>query len=111
MPVLHIAMSEIDMDRLPRMKDYLKAEDLNGDACVTLAAEILKGAANKLSSAAITASRHPSKENLAHLNSCRAYYESDWFKMLTCGAVEDGAGVARSIIRRALRGMKMEAPT
>ena len=111
MPVLHIAMSEIDMDRLPRMKDYLKAEDLDTDACVTLAAEILKGAANKLSQAAITASKHPSKENLAHLKACRDFYESDWFKVLTCGAVEDGAGVARSIIRQALRGMKMEATT
>lgn len=43
-------MSEMDMDRLPRMKDTLRPEDLNTDACVTLAAEILKGAANALSS-------------------------------------------------------------
>lgn len=104
-------MSEMDMDRLPRMKDTLRPEDLNTDACVTLAAEILKDAANALASAAITASRHPSKENLAHLNSCRAFYESDWFKILTCGAVEDGAGIARMIIRRALRGTKVEEAT
>lgn len=84
---------------------------MNTDACVTLAAEILKGAANALASAAITASRHPSKENLAHLNSCRAFYESDWFKILTCGAVEDGAGIARMIIRRTLRGTKVEKTT
>lgn len=101
-------MSEMDMDRLPRMKDTLRPEDLNTDACVTLAAEILKGAANALSSAAVTASRRPSKENLAHLKNCRAFYESDWFKILTCGAVADGAGIARQIIRRALRGTKVE---
>jgi hypothetical protein len=104
-------MSEMDMDRLPRMKDTLRPEDLDTDACVTLAAEILKGAAGELSSAAVSAARHPSKENLAHLNSCRAFYESDWFKILTCGAVEDGAGVARMIIRRALRGTKVEEAT
>ena len=104
-------MSEMDMDRLPRMKDTLRPEDLNTDACVTLAAEILKGAAGELSSAAFSAARRPSKENLAHLNTCRAFYESDWFKILTCGAVSDGAGIARMIIRRALRGTKVEETT
>lgn len=104
-------MSEMDMDRLPRMKDTLRAEDLNTDACVTLAAEILKGAANELSSAAVSAARHSSKENLAHLNACKSFYESDWFKVLTLGAVEDGASVARQIIRTALRGTKVEETT
>lgn len=99
------------MDRLPRMVDYLKAEDLDGDACVTLAAEILKGAAQELTTAAITAARHPTKANLDHLKACRGFYESDWFKVLTCGAVADGAGIARQIIRRALRGTKAEVET
>ena len=111
MPVLHTAMSEKDMDRLPRMKDYLKAEDLDGDACVTLAAKILKGAAQELTTAAITAARHPTKANLDHLKTCRGFYESDWFKVLPCGAVADGAGIARQIIRRALRGTKAEVET
>ena len=35
MPVLYVAMSELDMDRLPRMKDTLRPEDLNTEACVT----------------------------------------------------------------------------
>ena len=104
-------MSEMDMDARPRMKDYLKAEDLDTDACVTLAAEILKGAANELSQAASAAARQPSRGNLAHLNACRGFYESDWFKILTCGAVEDGAGIARQIIRNALRGTKAEETT
>lgn len=99
------------MDRLPRMVDYLKAGDLDTDACVTLAAEILKGAANELSSAAVTAARHPTKSNLDHLKACRAFYESDWFKILTCGAVADGPGVARQIIKQALRGTKAEVET
>ncbi len=99
------------MDRLPRMKDYLKAEDLDTDACVTLAAEILNGAAKDLSQAASAAVKQPIKGNLAHLNACRSFYESDWFKILTCGAVEDGAGIARQIIRNALRGTKVEETT
>lgn len=104
-------MSEMDMDRLPRMVDYLKAGDLNTDACVLLAAEVLKGAANELTSAAVHATRHPSRENLAHLNACRSFYESDWFKILSLGAVEDGASVARQIIRMALRGTKVDETT
>lgn len=32
MPVLYVAMSEKDMDQMPRMKDYLKADDLDTDA-------------------------------------------------------------------------------
>ena len=104
-------MSEMDMDRLPRMVDYLKAGDLNTDACVTLAAEVLKEAANELTSAAVHAARHPNKENLAHLNVCRSFYESDWFKILSLGAVEDGASVARQIIKQALRGTKVEVET
>jgi hypothetical protein len=104
-------MSEMDMDRLPRMVDYLKAGDLNTDACVTLAAEVLKEAANELTSAAVHVARHPSRENLAHLNFCRSFYESDWFKVLSLGAVEDGSSVARQIIRMALRGTKVEETT
>lgn len=99
------------MDRLPRMKDALRPEDLDTDACVTLAAAILKGAANELATAAITAARHPIKANLDHLNACLGFYESDWFKVLTCGAVADGPGVARRIIKQALRGTKAEVET
>ena len=104
-------MNEMDMDRLPRMKDTLRPEDLDTDACVTLAAEILKGAANELATAAVSAARHPTKANLAHLKACRGFYESDWFKVLTCGAVADGPGVARQIIKQALRGTKAEVGT
>lgn len=96
------------MDQMPRMVDYLKADDLDTDACVTLAAEVLKGAANELTTAAVSAARHPTKANLDHLKNCRSFYESEWFKVLTCGAVADGPGVARQIIKQALRGTKAE---
>ena len=99
------------MDRLPQMKDTLRPEDLNTDACVTLEAEVLKGAANELATAAVSAARHPTKANLDHLKACRGFYESDWFKILTCGAVADGPGVARQIIKQALRGTKAEVGT
>lgn len=104
-------MSEMDMDRLPRMKDTLRPEDLDTDACVTPAAEVLKGAANELATAAVSAARHPTKANLDHLKACRGFYESDWFKILTCGAVADGPGVAWQIIKQALRGTKAEVGT
>ena len=87
-------MSEMDMDARPRMKDYLKAEDLDTDTCVALAAEILKGAAYDLTIAAQRAAHCPDKGNLGHLKACRAFYASNWFKVLTCGAVADGRGVA-----------------
>lgn len=104
-------MSEMDMDARPRMKDYLNAEDLDTDACVTLAAEILKGAAQDLTIAAHRAAHCPDKGNLGHLKACREFYASDWFKVLTCGAVEDGPAIAQQIIKQALRGTKVEVTT
>ena len=95
-------------NRLPRMVDYLQAGDLNTDACVTLATEVLKSAANELTSAAVHAARHPSRENLAHLKACREFYAGDWFEILSCGTVANGPGGAQQIIRMALRGPTVE---
>ena len=99
-------MSEMDMDRLPRLKETTTAEHLDTEACVTLAAEVLKGAANELATAAISAARHPTKEKLDHLKACRAFYESDLFTVLACGLM-DGKTAARAIIKDALRGRKI----
>ena len=99
-------MSEMDMDRLPRLKETTTAERLDTEACVTLAAEVLKGAANELAAAAISAARYPTKENLDHLKACRAFYESDLFTALSCGLM-DGKAAARAIIKDALRGRKI----
>lgn len=98
-------MSEIDMDRLPRMKDYLKAEDLNTDACVTLATEILREAAQELAATAVRAATHPDKDTIAHLAQLRKFYASDWFAALSCGLV-DGPAVAREIERDAVRRVR-----
>ena len=106
MPVLHTAMSEKDMDQMPRMKDCLKAEDLNTDACVTLAAEILKGAANELAAAARRAAALPNRDNMSHLKTCRDFYESELFTALSCGII-DGKLAAKKIIKDALSGKKV----
>lgn len=95
-----------DFDSMPRMKDYLKPEDLNTDACVNLAATVLGEQQEALAYAARKAAAHPTKENLRHLENLRNFYKSDWFKALSCG-LADGEEIARRIIKRAVRGMKV----
>lgn len=95
------------MDRLPRMKDTLRAEDLNTEACVTLAADVWKESAEALTHAARQAAINPTKENHHHLRTCMKFYESDWFKILSCGTVEDGSAVAREIVKHALRDVRV----
>lgn len=99
-------MTFADLDNAPRMKDYLKAEDLDTEACVNLAATILGEQQDALTSAARKAAAHPTKENLRHLEEMRNFYESDWFKVLSCG-LADGKEIAKRIIKRALRGIKV----
>ena len=95
-------------DNMPRMKDYLKPQDLNTDACVDLAAAILSEMQDALTYAARKAAAHPNEENLRHLESMRNFYKSDWFNVLSCG-LADGEQIAQRIIKRALRGMKVKA--
>jgi len=99
-------MSELDIDAMPRMKDYLTADDLNTDACVNLAATVLGEQQDALTSAARKAAAHPTRENLRHLEELRNFYESDWYKVLSCG-LADGEEIAKRIIKRALRGIKV----
>ena len=101
-------MSLTDADNMPRMKDYLKPEDLNTDACVDLAAAVLGEQQDALTHAARKAAAHPTKENLQHLENLRNFYKSDWFKVLSCG-LADGEEIAQRIIKRAVRGMKVKA--
>ena len=100
-------MSLTDADNMPRMKDYLKPEDLNTDACVDLAAAVLGEQQDALTHAARKAAAHPTKENLQHLESLRNFYTSDWFKVLSCG-LADGKEIAQRIIKRAVRGMNVK---
>lgn len=95
-----------DLDNAPRMKDYLTAKDLNTDACVNLAATVLGEQQDALTSAARKAAAHPTRENLRHLDEMRRFYESDWYKVLSCG-LADGKEIARRIIKRAVRGIKV----
>ena len=93
------------MDALPRMMDYLEPEDLNTDACVTLAATVLSEQANELAHAARRYMSSPNKDNRARLNTLRRFYETEWFAALSCG-LADGKKVADDIIRDAC-GMKL----
>jgi len=103
-------MIQMDDANLPRMKDYLKPEDLNTDACVELAATVLREQAAALTHAARKAAAHPTKENLQHLEQMREFYESDWFKILSCDLAEaDGKEIAQGIVKRAVRGINVRA--
>lgn len=94
-------MSERDMDHMPRMRDTMRAEDMNTDGCVRLVSKILGGAAQDLAAAAVRAAICPSKDNYEHLRQCRAFYASDWFVALSNG-MADGPSVAKKIEREAL---------
>ena len=99
-------MSEMDMDRLPRLKETTTAEQLDTEACVTLASEVTRGAADDLTCAARQAAALPDEKNMRHLEECRRFYESDLFTALSCGLV-NGAEAAQAIIKDALRGRKI----
>lgn len=95
------------MDRCPRMRDYLKPEDLNTDACVKLAGQVLKDAAADLITATRQYAQKPDKENRAHLKLCLAFYSSDWFTSLSC-VLADGPAVARELMLHAVPGRCVE---
>ena len=101
-----MSMTFEDLNRLPRMKDTLKASDLNTDGCLDLATAILKGAAEDLEQAARLAAARPTKENLQHLETRRNFYQTEMFAKLSLGLV-NGKEVAQNIIRNALRGRKV----
>ena len=98
-------MSELDMDRLPRMATYMKPEDLNDEGCIALAEAVLRGLADDLKDAARRAAHDPSEENLRHLEMIRGIYSSDYIQVLSLGEVS-GEEAARYIIKRALRGRR-----
>ena len=95
-----------DIDKMPRMKDYLTAEDLNDSGCLELAATVLEEQAIALGHAARKFASWPNKENRAHLKTCVDFYKSDWFKALSCG-LADGDAVAAQIIKQATEQMRI----
>ena len=100
-------MNLSEAERMPRMKDYLKPEDLNTNGCVTLAATVPEEQAAELAHAARRYANMPTGENLKQLKRIREWYESDWFAALSCG-LADGKKVAKDIIKNALRGVKLD---
>ena len=96
-------MSLRDLDTSPRMRDTLRAEDLNSDACVTLAAKILADAANEYVRTRRRCDACPSRENLDHLKTCRSFYLSEWFAALSGGLV-DGKAAMEALDRQARGG-------
>ena len=94
-------MSEMDMDARPRMKDTMKPEDLNTDACVELSGVILSEAGAEYIHAVRAARDNPTnREAAAHLKACKAFYRSDYFTALSMGAV-DGETVMQKLAARA----------
>lgn len=101
-------MKEDLFSKQPRMAEYLKPEDLDTGACITLASAVLKEQAKELGHAARRAAIRPSGENLRHLKTMRNFYKSRWFQVLSCG-LADGEQVAKAIVKEALRGVKVKA--
>lgn len=80
-----------------RMADYMRAEDLNLDGCINLASAVLSEASAAYLEAARAVKRHPdSKDAQAHFRRCRAFYSSDYYKILSCGVIS-GADALRSL--------------
>ena len=96
-------MSEDLFTNRPRMKEYLNPEDLNTEACVELAATVLREQAIELAHAARRYASSPTKKNRQHLKVLRDWYKSPVFQALSCG-LADGEKVAQDIIKDALRG-------
>lgn len=95
-------MSERDIDAMPRMKDYLKAEDLNNEGCVRLATEILRGAAEDYMQARRELVKNPMDKMAAeHFRRCQRFYKSDYFDALSMGQIE-GETVMKELDRLAL---------
>ena len=93
----------------PRMKDYLKAADMNTEGCLQLAETILEEAAQEYLHARRAVVAHPNDEYAReHFKTCQAFYRSDWFAALSCG-VMDGETVMRRLNKEAVRGCRVRA--
>lgn len=100
-----MSLQNLDERAERRMIDYLKPEDLDTEACITLDQTILSEAGEALMHAVRRYNDWPSAENRAHLATCRAFYRSDLFTALSCG-VADGETVIRQLTKQALLGRK-----
>ncbi|MBR7187801.1 MAG: hypothetical protein IKD53_04535 [Clostridia bacterium] len=94
-------MSLMDLDRCPRMKGRVRPEDLNTEACLKLAAEILSGAAEDYISTVRALRENPAnRESAEHLRQLRTFYRSDYFTVLSAGTA-DGEAVMQYLNKQA----------
>lgn len=100
------SISLADMDKPRRMANYMRPGDLNDEGCINLAREILAGAAQSLAHAARQVAEWPSEQNYDCMAVARRFYDSDWFRILSCGVI-DGPTAAKTIIKDALRGVRI----
>lgn len=76
-------------DTVPRVKDYLRPEDLDTEGCLRLVRQIMKDAAAEYMQARRTLNAEPhNKGAQMRMRACREFYTSDWFKALACGLVQ-----------------------
>ena len=99
-------VSLADMDKPRRMANYMRPDDLSDEGCINLAREILAGAAQSLAHAARQLAERPSEQNYDCMAVARRFYDSDWFRILSCGVV-DGETAAKKIVENALRGVRI----
>lgn len=100
-----MSLQNLDERAERRMIDYLKPEDLDTEACITLAQTILSEAGAALMHDVRRYNDWPCPLNWQHLATCRAFYHSDLFTALSCG-VADGETVIRQLTKQALLGRK-----
>lgn len=82
-------MSMMCVDDMPRMSDRLKADDLSTEGCIALASEILTAASKEYIRARQAYNRKPGNASLrAHWLTCRDFYLSDYYTVLSCGLVD-----------------------
>ena len=93
-------MSLSEIDTLPRMKDYLKPDDLDTEGCLRLAAEVLQEAGAEYVAARRAVRQEPyDKLAQAHLKTMKDFYRSDHFKALS-GGLATGDAVMRELDKR-----------
>ena len=93
----------------PRMKDYLKPEDLNTEGCLTLAETVLQEASEEYIRARRAVVAHPNdRDAREHFKTCQAFYRSDWFAALS-GGVVDGETVMRRLNKEAVKRCRVRA--
>ena len=89
------------MDACPRMRDTLRPEDLNTDACVNLASTILSETAEDYLQTRRHLTEDPTNEHvLAHMGVLKAFYKSELFVALSMGAT-DGETAMRELDKMA----------